>query len=153
MVLLTCGACAYTYTITHQIAAMTWQGLRQSLCRALHREKDNQINHIIENTYSSADVVCIQEAAAAYVDRVLSHPVLSKRYMVLHPEVQNNMTGSCSRQPCALACCAVRDLQLIQATNRCRFQSVASEIWRPPTDFGSFVAYRLCCIVLYQSAA
>ncbi len=94
-------AALYTQTHIHihtyifQIAAVTWQGLRQSLCRALHREKDEQINSILLNTYPTADVVCIQEAAAAYVERVLSHPVLSGRYMVLHPQVRVRVYDIC----------------------------------------------------------
>lgn len=67
------------------VACDTWQGLRESLCTALHSEKDAQVSRILDETYYSAKVVFIQEAAAAFVDRVLAHPSLSNRYMVLHP--------------------------------------------------------------------
>lgn len=67
------------------VASETWQRLRTSLCMALYTHKDAQISRILDETYTDAKVVFVQEAAAAFVDRVLAHPSLSQRYMVLHP--------------------------------------------------------------------
>jgi len=60
-----------------------WQTLRLQMCEALNKRKDERTKAILDNSYADADVIFLQEAAAAFLSVVRSSS-LGSRYIVGH---------------------------------------------------------------------
>merc|ERR1712003_463882 len=68
----------------NSVAADTWQPLRTTLCEALNRKKDSRTLDILDQKYSDADIVFVQEAASSFVDAAKAH-ALGEKYEIIAP--------------------------------------------------------------------
>jgi hypothetical protein len=68
----------------NSVAADTWQPLRTQLCEALNRKKDSRTLDILDQKYSDADIVFVQEAASSFVEAAKAH-ALGERYSIIAP--------------------------------------------------------------------
>mmetsp|Transcript_6680 Transcript_6680/g.20216 ORF Transcript_6680/g.20216 Transcript_6680/m.20216 type:complete len:467 (-) Transcript_6680:636-2036(-) len=59
-----------------------WQGLRQEMCDALNRHKDERTLTILASTYADADIVFLQESAVAFQQKAKADPAIGSRYIV-----------------------------------------------------------------------
>jgi len=66
------------------VASDTWQPLRTQLCEALNRKKDSRTLDILDQKYSDADIVFVQEAASSFVEAAKAH-ALGERYSIIAP--------------------------------------------------------------------
>jgi len=57
------------------------------LCDALIRNKSKKNINILSHTYADADVIFIQEAAAAFVEQTMGDDHLARKFMLLKPGV------------------------------------------------------------------
>ena len=57
------------------VAQDTLQPLRTQLCEALNRKKDSRTLDILDQKYSDADIVFVQEAASSFVEAAKAHPL------------------------------------------------------------------------------
>ncbi len=71
-------------------AGSSWESIRSTLCRTLINEKDQQVYRILAQSYSDRDVVFVQEAAAALVQRAGRHVELSSKFALLVPSKLNS---------------------------------------------------------------
>mmetsp|Transcript_36321 Transcript_36321/g.58576 ORF Transcript_36321/g.58576 Transcript_36321/m.58576 type:complete len:859 (+) Transcript_36321:178-2754(+) len=69
--------------ILNTLAPETWQPIKVSLCEAFNQNKGQKVISILERSYSDADVIFIQEAAAAFVEAAKQG--LGRKYMILRP--------------------------------------------------------------------
>mmetsp|Transcript_3630 Transcript_3630/g.8334 ORF Transcript_3630/g.8334 Transcript_3630/m.8334 type:complete len:669 (+) Transcript_3630:248-2254(+) len=69
------------------VAPNTWQPLKRSLCDALISNKSKKNINILSHTYADADVIFIQEAAAAFVDQTMGDDHLARKFSLLKPSV------------------------------------------------------------------
>jgi len=69
--------------ILNTLAPSTWQPIKVSLCEAFNQNKGQKVISILERSYSDADVIFIQEAAAAFVEAAKQG--LGRKYMILRP--------------------------------------------------------------------
>uniref|UniRef100_A0A7S4QTB0 Endonuclease/exonuclease/phosphatase domain-containing protein n=1 Tax=Alexandrium monilatum TaxID=311494 RepID=A0A7S4QTB0_9DINO len=67
------------------VAPDSWQAVKVALCGALCTNKATLTVKILEEQYAGADVVFLQECAAAFTDALHRSPVLSARFHVLVP--------------------------------------------------------------------
>ena len=71
--------------IANLAAQTSWESIRRNLCKALIKEKEQQVCRILERSYGDQDVIFIQEAAAALVQQVSRHTELSIKFFLLVP--------------------------------------------------------------------
>mmetsp|Transcript_24087 Transcript_24087/g.37801 ORF Transcript_24087/g.37801 Transcript_24087/m.37801 type:complete len:473 (-) Transcript_24087:283-1701(-) len=76
---------AILFHMLQSINGDKWQQLRQTLCQALYKHKDQQIITILAETYSSAAVVFLQEVAASFVEKVMARQAYYENFMILLP--------------------------------------------------------------------
>mmetsp|Transcript_63197 Transcript_63197/g.199644 ORF Transcript_63197/g.199644 Transcript_63197/m.199644 type:complete len:535 (+) Transcript_63197:40-1644(+) len=67
------------------VAPDSWQAVKVALCGALCTNKATLTVKILEEQYAQADVIFLQECAAAFTDALHRSPVLSARFHVLVP--------------------------------------------------------------------
>merc|ERR1712025_926212 len=66
------------------VAQDTWQPLRTQLCEALNRKKDSRTLDILDQKYSDADLIFVQEAASSFVAAAKAH-ALGEKYEIIAP--------------------------------------------------------------------
>ena len=71
--------------IANLAAQTSWESIRRNLCKALIKEKEQQVCRILERSYGDQDVIFIQEAAAALVQQVSRQTELSAKFFLLVP--------------------------------------------------------------------
>ena len=68
----------------NSVAPDTWQPLRTTLCEALNRKKDSRTLDILDQKYSDADLIFVQEAASSFVAAAKAHS-LGEKYEIIAP--------------------------------------------------------------------
>jgi hypothetical protein len=71
--------------VLNEIGPCIWEGVRQTLCDSLIRNKAPRTCAIIADAYPDVDVFFLQEAAANFVQRAAENPALRAKYAVLMP--------------------------------------------------------------------
>ena len=71
--------------VLNSAAPGVWEDVRRSLCDALILNKDARVCQILATAYTDTDIIFIQEAAAAFAERVRLDAALHRRYAVLQP--------------------------------------------------------------------
>lgn len=69
--------------ILNTLAPSSWQPIKVSLCEAFNQNKGQKVISILDKAYGDADVIFIQEAAAAFVEA--AKVGLGRKYMILRP--------------------------------------------------------------------
>ena len=81
---------AFDGILVHLVNALApgkWHGVKREMVASLNENKTERTLDILTSpAYSTCDVVCVQEAAAALVRDLASHAALGERYHVLYPE-------------------------------------------------------------------
>lgn len=73
--------------VVNLLAPSRWHGVKTSMVKALHKNKVSRTLEIVASkVYASCDIIFLQEASAALVGHIISHPILGARYHVLAPE-------------------------------------------------------------------
>lgn len=116
-------------TLVHMLNAVapdSWHAVKLALCAALCTNKVGLTIKILEEQYSEADVVFLQECAAAFTDALTKSPVLSSRFHVLVPAELDRKRDQNS---------------LVLASRKCfdgaSVEEVTAEIAKRVTDSGS----------------
>ena len=65
--------------------AAVWQPMRQAIVAALNKQKVPNTLNILATEYISADVVCLQEVSAAFIDEANGNAKISERFHVVAP--------------------------------------------------------------------
>ena len=73
--------------LLNTVAKKSWQHIKRSLSQALVRQKASRTITIIAERYSAADIIFIQEAAAAFYPQLSQQEVIQKGFAVLRPNV------------------------------------------------------------------
>ena len=68
-----------------QIGSDTWQPIRQDICSALNRGKNEKLMSILKSTYQDAHIIMLQETSTAFAVALHRDPVVAGRYRVLSP--------------------------------------------------------------------
>eukprot|EP00928_Gymnodinium_smaydae_P013467 TRINITY_DN14908_c0_g2_i1.p1 TRINITY_DN14908_c0_g2~~TRINITY_DN14908_c0_g2_i1.p1 ORF type:complete len:530 (+),score=123.04 TRINITY_DN14908_c0_g2_i1:136-1725(+) len=67
------------------VAPETWHGVKAALCKSLLTNKVALTLKILEDQYSDADVIFLQECAAAFTSAIRGSDVLASRFLLLAP--------------------------------------------------------------------
>jgi hypothetical protein len=76
---------AVLWWIMDTVAKNSWQSIKHTLCYALIKNKFENTINIIRTCYSSADIIFLQESAAAFVGKLNSE--LDKLFLVIQPKL------------------------------------------------------------------
>jgi len=69
----------------NKVAPDAWQDVKTALCGALSTNKVALTLRILEQQYAEADVIFLQECAAAFTDALAKSPTISTKFHVLVP--------------------------------------------------------------------